>query len=74
MKYRVVRRNGVFVPQVKKNIKLEDIKETCYDPRDRESFKVEKIFNSEKDAINFIKEWHSENIDTETVVKEFEIN
>ena len=63
----------MFVPQVKKNIKWEDIKETCYDPRDREPFKVAKIFNSEKDAIKFIKKWHSENIETEKVISEFEL-
>ena len=63
----------MFVPQVKKNIKWEDIKETCYDPRDRESFKVEKIFNSEKAAINFIEEWQSENIEPERVISEFDL-
>lgn len=73
MTYRILKKNSIFVPQVKKNNKWKTLQEECYDPRDRESFKVDMSFATEQQAMNFIKEWHSNNIDTETVVKEFEL-
>lgn len=73
MKYRVLKKGGRFFPQVKKNLRWNNIQEESYDPRDHESFKLDKDFASEKAAIDFIKKWHSENMDEERVVSEFEL-
>lgn len=73
MKYRVVKRNGKFIPQIKRKIKWNDIKKTDYDPRDHESYQVTVEFSSEKATLDFIKKWHSENIEKEKVVSEFEL-
>ena len=74
MTYRILKKNSRFVPQVKKNFKWKTIQEEFYDQRDGESFKIDKDFSTEQQAMNFIKQWHSNNIDTESVVKEVEIN
>ena len=74
MTYRILKKNSRFVPQVKENFKWKTIQEEFYDPRDGESFKIDKDFSTEQQAMDFIKQWHSNNIDTESVVKEFEIN